>query len=308
MVLVLAAVAGGCRREAPPTAPGFSVWLITSAPLSGRWEREAERGLGRLQVELGAEVGRQRAWSPEDRRGLLRAAAAAAPDLVFCVGPGFDDLLYSEGAALGDTRFVVVPGRSPGDSVASIRFQPEGTGFLAGAVTAELAAGAPVGILRGAGRPWLEALERGFVDGARSEDPERSILVADGPSGPWELTAAGVVVALYSADVPDAETLAAVHDSGLLLVAPDLQLMAAVPEAFVAAVDVDVAEAMVRVARTVRDGTFGGRALDFDLGSGVLDVHLSPNHPIVSDRARQRLREARAEVLAGYVEVEKLGM
>ncbi len=58
--------------------------------------------------------------------------------------------------------------------------------------------------------------------------------------------------------------------------APTPHLLDAEPDFVIAAVEVDVAEAMLRVAREVHDLTFSGEVYAFDLGSGVLDVQLNP--------------------------------
>ena len=72
---------------------------------------------------------------------------------------------------------------------------------------------------------------------------------------------------------------------------------------------IDVAEAMLRVAREVHDGNFVGRTYSFDLGSGVLDLTLSDDlDPDVRAAASQRLEAARAEVTAGLVEFDHLGL
>ena len=77
----------------------------------------------------------------------------------------------------------------------------------------------------------------------------------------------------------------------------------------VAVVDVDVPEAMLRVAREVRDGAFVGKVYSFDLGSGVLDVTISGDlDPALLVPATQALEAARAEVTAGLVEIDRLGL
>jgi hypothetical protein len=66
---------------------------------------------------------------------------------------------------------------------------------------------------------------------------------------------------------------------------------------------------MLRVAREVRDGTFEGRVFAFDLGSGVLDVVINPNlAPDSLAAAGEALEEARAEITAGLVEFDELGL
>jgi basic membrane lipoprotein Med (substrate-binding protein (PBP1-ABC) superfamily) len=312
LLLAGAAALGGlgCGPAEPPSTPGFRVRLLTSTALSGRWERAAERGLGLIAATLDADVARSRAAGADDQRARLRALAADGIDLVFCVGPEVEALVFTEAPAFPDTTFVVIPGEVDGANVGSVIFTPEEAGYLAGALAAAIAEGAPVGVLRGSGRPWLERLEAGFVAGAGVAGEAAEPVVASGPDGPWQLTGAGVRVALYATDRPEPQVLAAVHDAGVQLVAADPELLEKEPELVVAAVDVDVAEAMLRVAREVRDRTFAGRVFVFDLGSGVLDVVLNPN--LESSGRGAELREvverARSEITAGWVDIEELGI
>ena len=79
----------GCGRDEPEPEPSFRVRLLTSAPVSGRWERAAERGLGRIAAELDADVRRLRADTELERRVLVDREGDLGVDLVFCVGSGF---------------------------------------------------------------------------------------------------------------------------------------------------------------------------------------------------------------------------
>ena len=136
------------------------------------------------------------------------------------------------------------------------------------------------------------------------------MITAGGADGPWQLTAAGVEVALYSTDRVDPQVLAAAHDAGLFLVGTDPSLLDAEPDFVIAAVEVDVAEAMLRVAREVHDLTFKGKVFAFDLGSGVLDVRLNSILAPADREAgyREALERARSEITAGWVEIEELGI
>jgi len=299
-----------CAPQPPPADPGFRVRLLTAVALSGRWEREAERGLGLISAELDADVARSRANGTADQRARLRGLAADGVDLVFCVGPAVESLVYTEAVAFPDTDFVIIPGDIQSANVASIAFMPEEAGFLAGAVAASIAGEPVVGLLRGAGRPWLERLEAGFLAGFRATHAGAEVVRSRGVEGPWQLVSAGARVALYSTDGADAQVLAAANDAGLLLVSADPALMDSEPDLVVAAVDVDVAEAMLRVAREVHDRTFSGQVYAFDLGSGVLDVTLNPELGAdLRDReAREALELARSEITAGWVEIEELGI
>lgn len=306
----LALGAVSCAPADPPQDKGFRVRLLTSASLSGRWERAAERGLGLIAAELDAEIARSRAAGAADQRSMLRAQARDGIDLVFCVGPEVEALVYTEAAAFPNTDFVIIPGEIHSANVGSIVFMPEEAGFLAGAVAAAATEGTAVGLLRGAGRPWLERLEAGFIAGFRSAVPDAEVISAQGLDGPWQLSAAGVEVALYSTDQVDSQVLAAAHDAGLFLVGADPSLLDAEPDIVIAAVDVDVAEAMLRIAREVHDRTFSGKVYTFDLGSGVLDVEFNLGiAPAGRDTdLREALERARSEITAGWIEIEDLGI
>ena len=74
--------------------------------------------------------------------------------------------------------------------------------------------------------------------------------------------------------------------------------------------EIDVAEAMLRIAREVHDLSFSGKVYAFDLGSGVLDVKLNPSFasPGRDTDLREILERARSEITAGWVEIDELGI
>jgi hypothetical protein len=132
---------------------------------------------------------------------------------------------------------------------------------------------------------------------------------ADGSNGVRELSSLGIDVALYACDRADPAVLAAARDAGMLLVATDPEMIAAEPDLVLAAVDVDVPEAMLRVAREVRDRIFVGQVYSFDLGSGVLDIRVNQSlEPEILGPAAEALELARSEVTAGLVEFDELGL
>ncbi len=312
-VLTMACVLGIVGCDAGPEDDGehdsFQVRLLTSTPVSGRWERAAEMGLGRIAAEFDASVVRLRAATSLRQRTLVAEQGESGVDLVFCVGAGFENAVYSEAPSFPGTRFVLLPGRGYGPNVGGIEIVPDGAAWVAGVVAASLSSSKSVGVVRGAGGPWLDHVEGAFIKGFLSTSNRRNVVVVSSPEGPWELVERGVKVALYATDLPEAEVYAAAHDAGLLLVATDDSMIDDEPDLIVAAVTVDVAEAMIRLTREVVDGIFTGGIYAFDLGSGVLDVRLNPtmveaNLPSILEA----LERARSEVTAGIVEMEELGI
>lgn len=196
IALVLAMVGCGPEKR-EPEAPRFSVRLMTSLAISGRWESDAERGLGRIAAELDADVARIRIGTDGGSRSRLAEQGAAGIDVVFCVGSGFEKTIYSEAAAYPDTVFVLIPGQARGANVAGIDFLTEGAGYLAGVAAEVVASDHRVGLLRGDGRPWLESLEEGFIGGFKSRHRRASVETGDGVEGVAEFLASGIEIAFY---------------------------------------------------------------------------------------------------------------
>jgi basic membrane lipoprotein Med (substrate-binding protein (PBP1-ABC) superfamily) len=298
-----------CARQTPVVPSRFSVRLVTSATLSGHWERAAERGLGRIGAELDADVERLRVGGTDGGRPRLAELGRAGVDLVFCVGGGLERAVFIEAAAHPGTVFMLLPGRAREPNVGGIEFMSEGAGYLAGIVAAEIAPGPRAGVIRGRGGPWLEAVEAGFAAGYRVGSRRAVVDPVIGVDGIEALGSGGVEIALYATDVPRSDELEAAAAAGLKLVAADSELMERAPQLVVAAVEVDVPVAMLRVAREVRDGTFRGQVYAFDVGSGVLDVRLNETLAVeVAEPAREAMEAARTEVTAGVVEIEGMGL
>jgi basic membrane lipoprotein Med (substrate-binding protein (PBP1-ABC) superfamily) len=164
-------------------------------------------------------------------------------------------------------------------------------------------------VLWGDGRSWLEPIEKAFAAGFRAQKRRGMIVSADGVDGVERFAAEGIDVALYASDTADPVVLGAVRESGLKLVVTDRSVMDSHRDLVLAVVDIDVAEAMVRVARDVRDGVFIARVFTFDLGSGVVNVEINGDLPKQTlEQARQVQAAASAEVTAGYVAFDELGL
>jgi len=309
IVATLALLTTTCGRDVRTPDTRFSVRLLTDRTISGQLERAAERGSARIAAELGADVARVRFDDPAEGRQVLAELGRAEISLVFCIGGYTETILYSVATAYPKTVFVMLPGRARAKNVAGITFLPEEVGYLAGAVAGALSPGPQLGILRGDGQPWLDPLEEGYVAGFRSRWRQAKPKVGEGPDGAWELSSAGVLIALYSADRANPEVLAAAHNAGIRLVTTDPELIDTESDTVVAAVDFDVPEAIMRVTREVRDHTFRGRIFAFDLGSGVLDIVVNPAlAPDTHAIAEEALEGARAEITAGLVEFDGLGL
>ena len=313
IVVAAAALAPGCRKEqpkAPPASPTVAtrVALVAAAKVPGWWLDEAKAGLARVaetRASAPMDLGRV---APEAYRDAVRQLGQNGVEVVFCLGEGWAQVVYTESVAFPDTHFVVIGAESPGGSSAGVTFVGEEATYLAGVLAAALHDSPVAGILSGGGGPWLDRLESGYVAGFRSSGRKTEVERFEGRSAVGGLVEVGARVALYAAESADPEVLAAARAAGLDLIVVDPEPLRRHAEGVVAAVSIDLAEAMVRVAQDVDRPDFRGRTFAFDLGSGVVDLQVAPSL-LASENAAviEALAQARAEITAGIAEIEKLG-
>ncbi len=305
----LAVLVVGCGPADAPRDEPFTVAAVVSNLTPERLREEVRAGIDRTASELEAEPRWIMVESSAEGRDVLAALGGDGTDLIFVAERSLGQWLATEAAALPGTVFVAIPGRLREANVGSIRFLAEEAGYVAGVTAAALSKSSRVGVVRGEGRLWLNALEEGFVSGFSARRRQPRVDVAASEHDLQAFVGSGVEIALYATEVVAPEIIDAAAAVGLRLVVTEPSLMTDHPAVAVAAIRVDVPEAMVRVAREVRDGVFAGRVFSYDLGSGVLDVVIGDALPVdVRMRAREALERARSEVTAGLVEFDGLGL
>jgi len=298
-----------CRGPQTQSGDSFRVTLLMSTPTSEQWRSSASRGLQRIGSELDVVVSEVLVSSESEQRTLLQEHAGAGVNLIFCVGEGYAPLVFPLAPAHPATRFILLPGRGNGESSAGIEFRVEGAAYLGGVLAGLLSENGEVGVVFGSVGSWIDGAEEAFLAGFRSRHRGGERVGAHGPDGPWALAAQGVAVALYVADRAEPEVLSAAHTAGVRLVVTAPAALETDADVALAAIVVDVSEAMVRVAQEAVDGSFRGPVYAFDLGSGVVNLRLGPLLTEIPDpRVHEALEQARAEVTAGIVELESFGM
>lgn len=297
----------GCHRETPtPSAARLRVSLFLSHDVGPQWVREDAR-IGRVLDEtFGAEVVAVRVFTANERRTGIEAAASQGSDLVVCVGSGFDRSIQTVAPRYPRTAFVIDHGDVVGPNVSRMEFLLSGAAYLGG-VTAAVLAGSTTGVVDLGKGPVTDDVEAGFEQGFRCRFPWGKIQRVSGVEGIEILADNRVMIALCAAGEPHPGLLAFAEASGVQLVTVGQPVESTLDDAVIAAIVVDVAEAVSRIAADVVDDTFIGRVYAFDLGSGVVDLKL---HPSISENVdlQVALDQGRAAVNAGMVEIEGLGL
>ena len=313
LVLVLAPSCGG---DVPDGA--FRVALVTPGPVSDAgWNAAAFEGLGRIAAELDAATSHVEAGNPAAHEEAFRDFARRGYDLVFGHGFEFADAALTVGAEYPDTRFVITSGLATRPNVAGLVFRLEEAAYLAGILAAEVAPTDVAGAVGGMEIPPVRLVFDGFRKGWADGRP--GAVLREVYLGNWEDVAAarqatlslldqGAGVIIHNADAAGLGVFQACRERGVLAIGTNRDQSAVAPEVVLASAVMDIPEAMVRLARHARDGTFEGKVHTFDLASGVVDLVINPRmEPTLPPGAAERLARARERVLAGEVELERFG-
>jgi basic membrane lipoprotein Med (substrate-binding protein (PBP1-ABC) superfamily) len=310
------ALAAGCGRVEDRS--GFRVALVTPGAVSDAgWNAAAFAGLGRIGVELGAETAHIEASSPAQFEESFRDFALRGFSLVFGHGFEFQDAATTVGAEFPDTAFVVSSGLVTSANVGSLVFRLEEAAYLAGVLSAGASGSGRVGMVGGVEIPPVrlvfDGFRRGFLE-HRSDGVVKEVFL-----GSWEdvagarqatlaLVDQGADVVIQDADAAGLGVFQACRERAVLALGTNSDQSGVAPDVVLASAVMDIPEAMVRVARTVRDGAFEGRVFTFDLASGV--VELVPN-PAQGDRVSEEtsaaVAAARDRLIEGEVELEHFG-
>lgn len=310
LLAALALFVSGCGPTGGAPDDAFRVALLTPGSISdGGWNQAAYEGLQRIHRELGAEVRNEETKTPADFEAGFRDYARSGFALVF--GHGFE---YQEAAArvageFPKTIFVTTSGNTVRPNLAPMVFELEQATYLCGWLAGKESRSKLVGLVGGRDLPSIRSTFLAFRAGVEAADPSVQVRevftdnfadVGAAREAAAALLDAGADFLLHQANDAGRGVFQAVQEraaTGARVYAfgtnKDQNDMA--PDVVIASAVLDVPSAFVRVARSVKDGSF--RAEPIRLGMAEGTVSFVPN---------ARLYDALpAGVRSGVAEVEQ---
>lgn len=297
-----------CRPDASETPPPEtrSVALAVEAGTPGWLARRAADGLARAAEELGLTPVDLGEVPPSRLREVVRSLGESDAVLAFLVGEGWAPVVYTEAVAYPGTRFAVIGEGAVGEGVIAISFLRAEAVFLGGVLAGLASPSRTAAMVPGDGDGSGERLTDAFAAGFERVRGRVEMLRAETAESFAALAQSGVRTAFVAAQRLEAELLEAAAAAGVGLVVLDPSLVEGGAPAVLAAVSVDLAEAMARVASD--DPEIGRRSYVFDLSSGIVDLAIAgPVREAIGAEGAETLAAARAEITAGIAEVERLG-
>ncbi len=298
----------------------FKVALLTPGPISDAgWNAGAYEGLLRIRDSLHAEISHVETRTPAEFEEAFRDYASRGYRLVFGHGFEFQDAAARVGADFPETVFITTSGSTVRPNVSPMVFRLEEGTYLAGMLAAGVTRSGRIGFVGGIQLPPVEGTYLGYEGGARAVRPRIEVLQAY--LGNFEDVAAakenalaqirrGADVLLHNADAASFGMFQAARESrGVYALGANRDQNAVAPDVILASATLDVPHALLRVARTVRDGTFRPGVMYFGIRDGVVDLVVNDSLARarrVSDALRARIAGARDSIIAGTLAVPRV--
>jgi len=299
----------------------FRVALLTPGSISdGGWNQAAYEGLQRIRTELGAEVRNEETKTPADFEAGFRDYARSGFALVF--GHGFE---YQEAAArvAGEypkTIFVTTSGNTVRPNLAPMVFELEQATYLCGWLAGKQSRSKLVGLVGGVDLPSIRSTFLAFRAGVAAADPAvevREVFIGNfqdvgaAREAAAALLEAGADFLLHQANDAGRGVFQAVQERAaggahVFAFGTNKNQNEMAPDVVIASAVLDVPSAFVRVARSVKDGSF--RAEPIRLGMNEGTVSFAPNatlYAALPAEVRAGLSEVEARIERGELQVPR---
>lgn len=302
--------AGGGDGAKTNTDNTFRVAVLTPGPISDQsWNASAYEGLTRIRDSLGASVSHIQTKTPAEFEENFRQYGAQGYSLVIGHGFEFQDAAQRVGPEFPRTIYVTTGGNQTGANIAAMSFAFSEPSYLAGMAAAAVSKSGVLGAIGGTELPPVRASFSAFTAGAKSVNPNITVLTAF--LGSWDDAGAGKEQALAQiargADVifqnADAAGLgvfqAARESEGVYIVGSNADQNNVAPELTIGSVVIDVPHAFLLVAREVKSGTFTPRVIRMESASDVVRWTPNPKLTIVPETTTRAIDSLRQVMVAG---------
>ncbi|HMB68863.1 MAG TPA: BMP family protein [bacterium] len=304
----------GAAPEAAAAEP-FRVAVLMTGPVSDDgWNASAWEGAQRIRRELGAEIAKVESLDKSAFEENFRELAARGTGLIFGHAYEFQDAALRVAPDFPRTTFVVIAGNTSAENVGAVHFRLEEATYVLGALAARLSDTRVAGMIGGEEIPSLKPGFDGFINGARSVDPDFRVVTKY--VGNWHdvalarehaeaLIEQGARFLFQNADKAGLGVFqAAAAHPGVYAFGSNKDQNDVVPGAVLASAVLDVPAAYVRVARQVKDGTYVPSAATMGVNEGVVRVAIEPTQEAsFGAEVTELLADLRARIASGETDV-----
>ncbi|MBI3362520.1 MAG: BMP family protein [Chloroflexi bacterium] len=308
-----AALAATSAPTAAPTAKPFKVAIVLPGVITDNgWNASAYEGLQLVKAQLGAEIAYSEAVPQTDYETAFRDYASQGYDLVIGHGFEFGDPVMKIAPDFPNTKFVVVNNVVTASNVASVEFNNEEAGFLAGVVAGLMTKTNKVGGVGGFDIASIVRGINGFEQGVKYVNPKAEVFVtytqswddiAKGKEAGLALIDRGADVVWEFADAAGLGVIEAAKEKGVYAIASVRDKSSAAPDTILVSTLEEVPPLILDVAKTVKEGTFEGQMYRFGVEKGP--IRYAGWNAVVPADVKAKAEQVLADIAAGKIKIER---
>jgi basic membrane protein A len=276
LVLMLVFALGACGGAAPAPTSDVSVTMITDTGGLGdqSFNDSAWAGLEKAKAEFGVATNVLESQTADDYTANLSASAAENPALIISVGFLMAEATGAAAAQFPDQKFAIIDSTVDAPNVTGLTFKEHEGSFLVGVIAGITTKTNKVGFVGGMQFPLIEKFEYGFKAGVKSVNPAAEVLVNytgvfDNPALGKEAALAqaqqGADVVFHASGACGIGVIEAAGEQGFWAIGVDMDQSALNPKAVLCSMVKRVDNATYLVTKSVVDGTFDGKNIEFGL-------------------------------------------
>jgi len=280
VLCVLAILA--CEQPARSPSPQFKVGLLTPGSINDHgWNAIAYEGLLRIQRELGAQVSHQETKTPAEFEEGFRSYGAKGFDLAIGHGFEFQDAALKAGREYPKTVFLTTSGSSIASNVSPMVFHMEQATYLLGVIAARESKTGKAGLVGGIKLPSIDSTFIAFKAGALSVDPKFEVReiytgnfddVGAARLASLSLINAGCDFLFHQANEAGRGVFQACSERNVRCFGSNKNQNDLAPNVILASAVLDVATALVYMAKIVRDHRFRPQVYRLGMKEGIVSL------------------------------------
>ncbi|MBX3096008.1 MAG: BMP family protein [Fimbriimonadaceae bacterium] len=309
---------GPTSTTASPPKPmegELKVALITPGPVSDSgWNAMAYAGLKAIETDLGAKVSNQEAAGPKIS-DAMRSYAQDGYQLVFGHGFEYNEPAVEVGKAFPNTIFITSSGGGTSTNVGAFRFYLEQGFYLAGYMAGKMSKTGKVAMIGGDDVPSIRSTFKGFVAGAKAARADIVVIEkftgsgSDVAAAKQATTAAineGADFVIHQANAAAQGVFEACKEKKVYAFGANLNQNSNESGIVIASATINAEPAFLKIAKSVKDGTFKGEVVLVGMSDGAIDFVLNPAmRSVIPETLVREIEAERTKILEGQLTVPK---
>ncbi len=232
-------------------------------------------------------------------------------DLILCTGFKLAEATKKAAEANPDQKFAIIDDASIDlPNVACLMFAQEQASYLVGIVAGMASESGVVGYVQGMVSENMNLFGIGFIEGVLSVNPDAEVLqynansfgdVAAGSAAVKNFVTKGADVVYHAAGGTGAGVITGCQENGIYAIGVDADQSYLAPETVITSAMKRVDIAAQDISKAVKDGTFAGGIVMYDINNGGVDV--APTQDLLTDDMKAAVEEAKAALMDGSIVV-----